>query len=52
MEKTWFYEILFFQEVIVMAKDKKKLRHNEYNVKPKISFIYYRNYIHRQNTKV
>ena len=23
MEKTWFYEILFFQEVIVMAKDKK-----------------------------
>ena len=23
MEKAWFYEILFFEVVIVMAKDKK-----------------------------
>ena len=23
MEKTWFYKILFFQEVIVLVKDKK-----------------------------
>ena len=24
MEKAWFYEILFFQVVIVMVKDKKR----------------------------
>ena len=38
MKKAWFYEILFFQVVIVMVKDKK-------DALEKFSFIYYRNYI-------
>ena len=44
MEKAWFYEILFFQVIIVMVKDK-----NRYIIKDttsiKISFTYYRNHI-------
>ena len=35
MEKTWFYEILFFQMIIVMVKDKKDA----------LCFMHYRNYI-------
>ena len=39
MEKTWFYERLFFEVVIVMIKDKK------YSIKDtmsiKISFMHY-----------
>ena len=32
MEKVWFYEILFFQVVIVMVKDKKKMYYKRNNV--------------------
>ena len=35
MEKTWFYEILFFQMIIVMVKDKKDA----------LCFMHYRDYI-------
>ena len=32
MEKVWFYEILFFQVVTVMVKDKKKMYYKRNNV--------------------
>ena len=40
MEKAWFYVRLFFEEIIVMVKDKKK-----YSIKDtmliKLSFMHY-----------
>ena len=40
IQKAWFYEIFFFEEMIAMVKDKKK-----YSIKDtmsiKISFMYY-----------
>ena len=44
MEKAWFYEILFFQVVIVMIKDKKRCTIKD-ETSMKISFMHYRNYI-------
>ena len=44
MEKVSFYEILFFQMVIVMVKDKKRCTIKD-KMSIKISFIRYRNYI-------
>ena len=44
MEKVSFYEILFFQMVIVMVKYKKRCAIKD-KMSIKISFIRYRNYI-------
>ena len=44
MEKAWFYEILFFQVVIVMVKDKKRCTIKD-TMSIKVSFIHYRNCI-------
>ena len=46
MEKAWFYEILFFQAVIVMVKDKKRCTVKD-TMSIKISFMHYRNYFTR-----
>ena len=43
MEKAWFYEILFFQVVIVMVKDKKRCTVKD-TMSINISFMHYRNY--------
>ena len=43
MEKAWFYEILFFQVVIVMVKDKKRCTVKD-TMSIKIDFMHYRNY--------
>ena len=42
MEKAWFCEILFFQVVIVMVKDKKRCTIKD-TMSIKVSFILYRN---------
>ena len=44
MEKAWFYEILFFQVVIVILKDKKRCTIKD-TMSFKISFMHYRNNI-------
>ena len=44
MEKAWFYEILFFQVVIVILKDKKRCTIKD-TMSIKISFMHYRNNI-------
>ena len=44
MEKAWFCEILFFQVVIVMVKDKKRCTIKD-TMSIKASFILYRNCI-------
>ena len=44
MEKAWFCEILFFQVVIVMVKDKKRCTIKD-TMSIKVSFIHYRNCI-------
>ena len=44
MEKAWFYEILFFQVIIVMVKDKKRCTLKD-AMSITISFMHYRNYI-------
>ena len=44
MEKVWFYEILFFQVVIVMVKDTKRCIIKD-TMSIKTSFMHYRNYI-------
>ena len=44
MEKVWFSEILFFQVVIVMVKDKKRCTIKD-TITIKTSFVHYRNYI-------
>ena len=44
MEKVWFSEILFFQVVIVMVKDKKRCTIKD-TMTIKTSFVHYRNYI-------
>ena len=44
MEKVWFSEILFFQVVIVMVKDKKRFTIKD-TMTIKTSFVHYRNYI-------
>ena len=41
MKKAWFYEILFFQVIIVMVKDKKRCT-IKYTMTIKVSFIHYR----------
>ena len=44
MEKARFYQILFFQVVIAMVKDKKRCTIKD-TTSIKINFIHYRNYI-------
>ena len=44
MEEVWFYEILFFQVVIVMVKDKKRCIVKD-AMSIKTSFMHYKNYI-------
>ena len=44
MEKAWFHEILFFQAIIVIAKDKERCTLKD-TMAIKISFMHYRNYI-------
>ena len=44
LKKAWFYEILLFQVVIVMVKDKKRGTTKD-TTSIKISFMHYRNYI-------
>ena len=43
MEKAWFYEILFFQVVIVIVKDKNKFTIKD-TMSSKIGFMHYWNY--------
>ena len=44
MEKVWFYEVLFFQMVIVMVTVKKSCTIKD-TMSIKISFMHYRNHI-------
>ena len=44
MEKAWFCEILFFQVVIVMIKDKKRCTIKD-TMSIKVNFILYKNCI-------
>ena len=44
MEKARFYQILFFQVVIAIVKDKKRCTIKD-TTSIKINFIHYRNYI-------
>ena len=44
MEKAWFYDIFFFQLIIVMVKDKKRCTTKD-TMSIKITFMHYRNYI-------
>ena len=44
MEKAWFYEILFFQAIIVIVKDKERCTLKD-TMAIKINFMHYRNYI-------
>ena len=51
MKKAWLYEILFFQMVIAMVKDKKRCTIKD-TMSIKISFVHYRNYITRAKLKL
>ena len=51
MKKVWLYEILFFQMVIAMVKDKKRCTIKD-TMSIKISFMHYRNYITRAKLKL
>ena len=51
MEKAWIYEVLFFQVVIVMVKNKNRCTMKD-TMSMKICFMHYRNYIKLTRVKL